>query len=345
MQPVCWAGRFAFCDIDNEALIRMRDDLYPGRYGKWDEEIVLTSVDEAPRGGFDLIAVGTPPDVHIPVAVEAIEECPRAIMIEKPVCEPSLSGVIEFERSTAAKGIRVFVGYDHAVGKSGQFIVDLAKSGTLGSIETLDVEFREHWGGIFTAHPWLDGPADTYLGYWQRGGGASGEHSHAIHLWQTFARAAGAGRVTEVQAMLHYTKYGKVNYDKLCLIQLKTENGLIGRVVQDVVTSPPRKWARLQGEKGFAEWHCGSKKGADVIKFGSDNSFEENVFNKNRPDDFVAELEHINEVLKHDKSESPLDFKYGMEAMLVVAAAHKSEINKRSVNIDYSQDWSPAALT
>ena len=27
------------------------------------------------------------------------------------------------------------------------------------------------WSGIFAAHPWLDGPADTY-GYMEQGGGA-----------------------------------------------------------------------------------------------------------------------------------------------------------------------------
>ena len=43
-------------------------------------------------------------------------------------------------------------------------------------------------------------------------------------------------------------------------IELKTETGFIGRVVQDVITAPSRKWARAQGEKGFIEWHCGNKK-------------------------------------------------------------------------------------
>ena len=36
----------------------------------------------------------------------------------------------------------------------------------------IDVEFREHWEGIFKAHEWLDGPQDSYLGFSQRGGGA-----------------------------------------------------------------------------------------------------------------------------------------------------------------------------
>ena len=70
----------------------------------------------------------------------------------------------------------------------------------LQSVETIDVEFREHWGGIFAAHPWLEGPQDSYLGFWDRGGGASGEHSHAINLWQFFASQLGKGRIIEVSA-------------------------------------------------------------------------------------------------------------------------------------------------
>ena len=49
-------------------------------------------------------------------------------------------------------------------------------------------------------------------------------------------------------------KEGPCEYDKLCLLNLKTENGLVGRVVQDVVTNPPRKWMRLQARGGYIEW-------------------------------------------------------------------------------------------
>ncbi len=84
--------------------------------------------------------------------------------------------------------------------------VEQIKAGTVGRPLTLVAEFREHWGGIFSAHPWLSGPSDTYLGFWRRGGGASGEHSHAMNIFQFFAHALGAGRVTEVTALLDYVE-------------------------------------------------------------------------------------------------------------------------------------------
>ena len=60
-------------------------------------------------------------------------------------------------------------------------------------------------------------------------------------------------------------KDDRVDYDRLCLMNLRTERGLIGRCVQDVVTQPARKWARLQYANGFVEWQCGREPGVDVV--------------------------------------------------------------------------------
>ncbi len=48
---------------------------------------------DAPKGGYDLIAIGTPPESHVPLALQAIEERPRAVLVEKPFCPPDLAGV------------------------------------------------------------------------------------------------------------------------------------------------------------------------------------------------------------------------------------------------------------
>ena len=237
----------AICDLDPAALARTRNEIYPSRYGAWDEAIELYPVGDAPKSVYDLIVIGTPPDTHVDLAIEAITEGPRAVLVEKPVCGPDLARAQEMFDLAKERGVQVFVGYDHVVGASA--VHALEKARTLGRIETLDVEFREYWGGIFAAHPWLDGPQDSYLGFWKRGGGASGEHSHAINLWQHFAQELGGGRVVEVNATLEYVKTDLVDYDSLCLLNLRSKSGLVGRVVQDVVTQPPRKWARIQAER------------------------------------------------------------------------------------------------
>ncbi len=335
------------CDIDPKALERTRRDIYPGRYGAWDEEIGLYHADEAPRGGYDYVFIGTPPDSHMELALAAVEEGPRAILVEKPVCTPSLEGAAELHPRAREAGVAAFVGYDHAVSRGVANAVAEPSLAALGEALTLDVEFREHWEGIFRAHPWLAGPEDTYLGYWRRGGGAAGEHSHALNLWQRIALALGKGRVASVSASLDYVRDGEAEYDRLCLLHLETETGFIGRVVQDVVTRPARKWARIQGRDGFVEWHYALRPGEEAALIGTPaGEVEEKTVKKTRPDDFVQELSHIEAaVAEGTAADSPIALERGLDTMLAVAAAHRSAQTGRAVRIDYAAGYGEQALS
>lgn len=328
------------CDIDEAALARTRNEIYPARYGDWDEAITLTTTDDAPTSGFDWIFIGTPPDSHIDLALVAVEERPEAILIEKPLASPDLRGCQSLYERAAKAGVRLFVGYDHAVARSTSRFTELAQK--LKDVQTLDVSFREHWQGIFDAHPWLSGPSDTYLGFWERGGGACGEHSHALNLWQHIAHEIAAGRVAEVMATLDYVQADGADYDRLALINLRTENGLVGRVVQDVITRPPLKWARIQGHDSGVEWQCLASPYQDVVAQIGANAGEE-VFEKTRPQDFIQELDHIEKALARGEK-SPISGERGFETMLVIAAAHLSSQNDCTVSIDYSKGYTQEAL-
>lgn len=333
-------------DPDGQALARMRNSIYPTRYGKWDEAIRQFDPKDQPKGGYDLVCVGTPPDSHIALARGAVAERARAVLVEKPLCGPDLANAQALALEAAQAGVAGFVGYDHVVGRAARLAASLIAAPGIGTIQTLDVEFREFWGGIFAAHPWLSGPSDSYLGYSARGGGASGEHSHAANLWQYFAHAVGAGRVVSVQATLDMVEDGTVAYDRICAMTLATQNGLVGRCIQDVVTQPPRKWARFQGSDGFVEWTCGHSPGIDQVEAalpGRTSSVQRVA--KTRPDDFIEELRHIEEALAGDPSGSPIALARGLDTMLVVAAAHLSHRSGRRVSIDYSKGCTLAALS
>jgi predicted dehydrogenase len=326
------------CDTNRDALERMQQQVYPGRYGSWDDDIQLFESGEAPVGGFDLICIGTPPDSHMTLAQKALLERPKALQIEKPLCPPDLNGAAALSAGLASSSTRAFVGYDHVVGRAARTLADVLARGVIGSISTFDVEFREHWGGIFKAHPWLDGPADSYLGYWQRGGGASGEHSHALNLWQFLSHLIGGGRVTEVSASVRYTRDNGVDYDDLCLCHLRTENGHVGRVVQDVVTRPVKKEALLVGTGGSVRWINGyGPRGDAVVVAQADQPAEVIEVPKTRPDDFIWELEHIDASLNADAPASPMAIERGFETMLAVAAAHRSQKLGRPVRINYTK--------
>ncbi|MBI4088140.1 Gfo/Idh/MocA family oxidoreductase [Candidatus Kaiserbacteria bacterium] len=316
-------------DADPKALERMKNDIYPTRYGAWDPEIRQFVAGEEPKGGYDIIMIGTPPHVRMPLALRALKEKPRVLFLEKPLTfpfDPNLSKFVNALRKQ--KKTLALIGYDHAVAASTNRVAELLKQKTIGESLTLDVEFREHWQGIFKAHPWLSGPEDSYLGYWKKGGGASGEHSHALHLWQRLARAAGLGDWKKVGSLLKIEKTGKAEYDSIAAFLIETTAGKVGRVVQDVVTLPTRKWARVQGTDGFIEWLCNGHPTGDIVRFaGKDGEVHEEIFAKKRPDDFYAEMAHIDDILnkKVKLADSPLAFASGVAVMRVLETAWKKK--------------------
>lgn len=334
------------CDIDEAALQRTEKEIYPARYGAWDDGIRLFRAGEAPVNDYDLIVIGTPPDSHVELALSAAEEEPKAILIEKPLGTPGLEQLDNLVEVVNQRNIFAFTGYDHAVGQSALAVSDMLQANAVGKVLTLDVEFREHWGGIFGAHPWLDGPADSYLGFWSRGGGACGEHSHAINLWQLFSSWADLGRVVAVNANMSFVNEGGVDYDSLCLLTLTTESGICGRVVQDVVTRPTRKWGAIQGAEGRIEWICGLQQGVDAVTVydGGGKESDQRLFPKTRPDDFIAELTYLDNCVRAGNRNSWLSLERGLESMLVIAAAHLSARERRTVTIDYDMGFCPSAL-
>ncbi len=313
-------------DRDQAALERMKNDIYPTRYGAWDTDIKQYIAGSEPKGGYDIILIGTPPHVRIAVALEALKEKPKLMLLEKPLCGPEAKNLKKLVTLAKKQKTTLLVGYDHGVAESVDFITMLLKMKPIGEVLTLDVEFREHWEGIFKAHPWLSGPKDTYLGYIAMGGGASGEHSHALHLWQYLAGVAGLGTWKEMTAVYDMKKVGKTEYDAIAAFTFVTDKKKIGRVVQDVVTKPTRKWARLQGSEGYIEWYCNGDPRGDVVKWkgSADEAEQVQIFDKKRPDDFYREMLHINSILgkKIKVADSPLSIESGIRVIEVLKTAY-----------------------
>jgi predicted dehydrogenase len=333
-------------DIDSTALSRARDSIFPGRYGSWDNAIQLKDSREVFQEYADVIFIGTPPDSHIRLALETLAHVrPRILLIEKPLAVPDLIGCQALFDSAKRAGVFVGVGYNHCLATSTVAAEEMIRSDVLGRLHTISARTREHWAGIFAAHPWLSGPADSYLGFSHRGGGAAGEHSHAINIWQHFAHVAEAGRVCEVSANLDVVKTDGLDYDQLALVSLKTEEGLLGDVIQDVVTWPVDKSARLQGSKGSLEWRVNDRPGTDAVYFNRiGEATETKLYTKTRTDDFKAEIDHLAHIMNGEIIESPIQLSRGLDSLMVISAAFKSNISGRRVQIDWSKGYVTEAL-
>ncbi len=332
--------RVMMCDTDPLALERTRDDIYPSRYGRWDPEIRLSGPDAVRDEAADVVIIGTPPDSHMALAAEVLENRPpRVLLVEKPMCPPSLEGVQKVVDLQKATGTFVAIGYNHTLTENTRRAALVLKEKGIGDPVTISAWFREHWGGIFAAHPWLKGPGDTYLGFSGRGGGAGGEHSHAINIWQHFSHLVGAGRIVEVSATMDMVTGEAVAYDRVCLMSVRTETGLVGHIAQDVVTDPPQKAARIQGSRGFLEWIVNLDGDHDAVRYrDADGREGEEIIHKTRPDDFKGEIDLVEEILNGaDPSEAPISLERGLETMRVIAAAHLSHRKGRRVRIHYDR--------
>jgi hypothetical protein len=58
---------------------------------------------------------------------------------------------------------------------------------------------------------------------------------------------------------------------------------------------------------------------------------------KTRPDDFAGEVDHVEALLKSGSDDSPIALEHGVEAMMIVAASHLSNRDRRVVRINTSR--------
>ena len=78
----------------------------------------------------------------------------------------------------------------------------------------------------------------------------------------------GFGKIKEVSAVMNMFKNDDLNYDESTIISVKSEHGLIGSIMLDVVTEPSQKNLRIQGSKGFIEWHVNYDADHDAVFYG-----------------------------------------------------------------------------
>jgi predicted dehydrogenase len=228
------------------------------------------------------------------------------------------------------KGVFVLCGYNHILTENTIESEKLINKGILGESKSLHVQWTEHWGGIFKAHPWIDGPQDCYLGFTAQGGGAMSEHSHGISIWQHFSHLLDYGKIIEISATIKEID----DYDETAILSVKTEKGLVGTILMDVVTNPPVKKLRVQGEEDYIEWEVTET--ADFVRYLEESL----IFNKRRSDDFVGEIDYIHALLDGDINLNYLTLESGLDVMMVIAAARLSHNTGMRCIIDYSKGYS-----
>ncbi|OUX64068.1 MAG: hypothetical protein CBE41_04170 [Gammaproteobacteria bacterium TMED281] len=274
-------------DTSEAALLRMKKQIYPERYGKWDDSIKLLNYKPELFSENDLVLIGTPPEHRIRILEENLRKGAKNFLIEKPFSTPG-SIALDLFKKEIAEGVNFFSGYNHTNSKVyDSFIKDIKKS-NLGPLKNCHVNWRESWDGILKAHFWMNSIYESYLGYSERGGGAMSEHSHGINLGISIIEEF--DEITTLKDVNFEYDSDKKNYDKYFNSKIEAKNSFL-IVTQDTISKPTRKEADLNFKNGKAK-----------IIFGSDSDkyfvespavkIEEN-FKKERADDFIYNLKVI----------------------------------------------------
>ena len=139
------------------------------------------------------------------------------------------------------------------------------------------------------------------------------------------------GRIAEVSATMKIIEQETAVYDESSILSVKSTKGLVGTIIQDVITNPAKKNVRIQGSNGFIDWYVNYNDKNDAVLYGNDNLDEVKLFPKSRTDDFVGEIDEIELLLNGEKTKSVNCIDNAIDCMKVIYAAFQSnnEENKK----------------
>ena len=318
-------------DIDTEALKRFQEEIFPKRYGFAPDHIdFYNNYDDFFKEKFDLVIIGTPPDTHTTILSDISSVYRGDLLVEKPICTPTHQDISAISEFIDKHPGNVFVGYNHRVARVTKLAINCLSELSLGNLESINVSWKESWQGILNAHPWLDSPSDSYLGFTERGGGSLFEHSHGIDIAVYFSSLFDGSRLTLDSASASYITSVDLDYDESVTIEIRTEKGARIRVARDVLTFPAEKSIELNFESGNCVINFGVEGNIDKLFISSGEIVYSCVISKTRPDDFDQEVLSIMEYISGEApfASHPLRAKSALESTVLAVEALKFSQNQ-----------------
>ena len=282
-------------DISNKALERMRNQIYPSRYGRWDNNIIQLSFDNVfkLKNKFDIIIIGTPPSTHYKI----YSLCKKNLNYNKVLIEKPISNYLDKKIFNLNKDINnslIFCGYNHTVNPSLEYFFKNLKK-LKNNIENVFIDWKEGWSGILGAHPWLKDEFDSYLGDYKKGGGALQEHSHGLHLLVCILKILRVNKHQNLYKKIYYKKKGKIKYDYFSSLTFEAKK-IFFNYETDLITFPAEKKIYVGLKNGYIKWTCNIIKNQDLVIIKYKNKEIVQKFKKTRSSEFVNELIHLDKI-------------------------------------------------
>ena len=310
-------------DISFNALLRMKNTIYPSRYSKWDKEINLVNYKDVfkLKDKFDIVLVGTPPSSHYSLVKKIYKYINfEKIMIEKPLSTYKTN--VNFKKlKLFSKKKKIFVGYNHSVSDAFYYYEKLIKKIKKKEILLIDVNWKEGWKGILNAHFWNKNEFSTYLGNLNEGGGSIHEHSHGIHLIVCLSKILKFKLASKIfKFRNNKVKNKKIYYDNYSNLSWKIDQFLINYTT-DLISDPADKSVAIFTKSKKFELIFNFKKNFDLVKETNlkTSSIKFKYFKKKRATDFVREIKHIIQINNLKKyNNSYINLENGLQTQKII---------------------------
>lgn len=205
---------------------------------------------ETTKDAIDLVCIVTPNNLHLPVAVAALEHGFHVVS-DKPATA-NLQEALELEDAVWRSGLLYALTYTYTGYPMVREARQIVRAGGLGAIRKIIVEYSQGWLSEpleRTGHKQAEWRADPRQG--GVGGAVADIGVHAFNLLEY----AGGLKVTEFCAALSSAIPGRV-LDDDCNMLLRLENGAPGVLVASQISAGERNNLRLHiyGEQGGLHW-------------------------------------------------------------------------------------------
>ena len=307
-------------------LQNMKDNIYPQRYGHWNNQINLIPYKQVflLKYYFDLVIIGVPPKNHLPL----IKLCEKylkfkKILVEKPLCVYNQN--FSFLNYGKLKN-KVFCGFNHSISPSFLFFLYVVKKKLINKKPrvNINIEWKESFDLILKAHPWIKSIRDSYLSNYKIGGGVCHEYSHAIHLFIIFKEILFNNNSPKFKKKIKFKKAGKFKYDNDLQLTYYDKFKTLNLFINSKNDPAVKKIDINQNEKKFLIWNRLIEKKKEICSIYAPKK-KNIVFSTNRRMDFINELKLL--LINNKKSDIKyLKLEYAVKVNNLLKKIYKTNV-------------------
>lgn len=277
-------------------------------------------VGEAFRSKIDAVLVCTPPALHVPVALNAVENKAH-VFIEKPLSN-SVEGIDKLLQKANSAGLVIFVGYVFRFHPGLKLVKRILGSGELGQVLLAHAEYGQY---LPDWRPWQD-YKQSYTAKKDLGGGIILDSSHEIDYLRWLV-----GDVDRVSAFAGKLSELEVETEDAAGILLRFNQGSIGMIRADFVRRDYSRSCELICQKGTIKWNYQE----DVVKVyrHARKAWEEqNNLMPDKNEMYISEMKQFVACVL-GKEKPLIDGADGLQTLKVALAVKKSVDNGTVVRV------------